>query len=527
LRRFTADVIACLLIAGLSLAVGLSRFDQGIDLADEGFLALGAARVAAGELPHRDFVSLQPPLSFYVAAGAFGLLGTSLVSLRWIGLLLHLLIVFQIYGLTRRLARPSLALAATLPATLLGLPQFDYVPFAAWQGVGFVLAATLALLRAASAGRGGWAIAAGVLTAAAALTRHDQAFYLAIAVLVYMLALRRTKRNELPAIAPERLLVRWIGGLALVLAPATLLWLFLGALPAMYRQLVLFPVTTYAGTSSLPMPALLGERSVGQQVVALLFYVPPVVLLPIGGWLAVRAARQRLDLEKARLVFLVVLAGLFYLQVLTRSDLQHLLITLPPFLLVVGWLLERTRRDARQWIGRVGRIRMESRTRSRVTTGLALLFLGGIYGAGWVLAGEILLPPTAAGSTRLDLERSGVTVDPATTATLEPLIREIRRAAPADRSILVLPYQPMVYFLADRRNPTRWNYIWPGDQSTAEHRELIEEARRDPPAVAILFGRGGLAHYAPEITGWLDTEYRRVNESPELSIYLPRETERP
>ena len=86
----------------------------------------------------------------------------------------------------------------------------------------------------------------------------------------------------------------------------------------------------------------------------------------------------------------------------------------------------------------------------------------------------------------------------------------------------MLPYQPMVYFLADRRNPTRWNYIWPGDQTVADRNALINAARRDPPAVAVLFGRHSVTRYAPEIAGYLDDEFRRVSDSPELSIYLPR-----
>ena len=35
------------------------------------------------------------------------------------------------------------------------------------------------------------------------------------------------------------------------------------------------------------------------------------------------------------------------------------------------------------------------------------------------------------------------------------LINEIARAAEPDRSILSLHYQPMLYFLSERRNPTR------------------------------------------------------------------------
>jgi 4-amino-4-deoxy-L-arabinose transferase-like glycosyltransferase len=63
-------------------------------------------RAAQGEIPHPDFVSLQPPLSFYTTAGVFKLFGTSLASLRIFGLLIFLLLPLLIYGVGRSFAGP-------------------------------------------------------------------------------------------------------------------------------------------------------------------------------------------------------------------------------------------------------------------------------------------------------------------------------------------------------------------------------------------------------------------------------------
>lgn len=48
-----------LLVFGLAIAV--PRYLHEPIFGDEGFLASGADRVLLGELPNRDFVSLQPP----------------------------------------------------------------------------------------------------------------------------------------------------------------------------------------------------------------------------------------------------------------------------------------------------------------------------------------------------------------------------------------------------------------------------------------------------------------------------------
>jgi len=60
-------------------------FGPGQILLTKGFLAYGGVRAGEGQLPNHDFVSLQPPLSFYLAAATFKLLGTSLASLGFLG----------------------------------------------------------------------------------------------------------------------------------------------------------------------------------------------------------------------------------------------------------------------------------------------------------------------------------------------------------------------------------------------------------------------------------------------------------
>src|SRR5437764_15148860 len=98
--RFS-DFICPAILVLIALAIAYPRWRAGIDWRDEGLLAYGAVRVTHGEVPHRDFVSLQPPLSFYTAAGIFKLCGTSLASLRSFGLSIFLLSPILAYGVAR------------------------------------------------------------------------------------------------------------------------------------------------------------------------------------------------------------------------------------------------------------------------------------------------------------------------------------------------------------------------------------------------------------------------------------------
>ena len=80
----------------------------------------------------------------------------------------------------------------------------------------------------------------------------------------------------------------------------------------------------------------------------------------------------------------------------------------------------------------------------------------------------------------------------------------------------------MLYFLCERRNPTRWNFLWPGDQTPAELSALVEQARRDPPAAVVLFEEPKLQSYAPGVLDYIHHDYHLVTDpAAVVRIYLP------
>jgi hypothetical protein len=122
----------------------------------------------------------------------------------------------------------------------------------------------------------------------------------------------------------------------------------------------------------------------------------------------------------------------------------------------------------------------------------------------------------------LNLRRGGVRV--ANAPLVANFFQTLQAAVPQDRSILALPYQPMFYFLCDRRNPTRWNYLWPGDQTANDHERFIEEAERDPPAIVLLSDQGQLSGSAPTIMEYVRMHYLLTNQLGDIAIYERLET---
>ena len=456
-----------------------------------------------GEVPQRDFVSVQPPLSFYTAAGIFKVFGTSLVSLRGFGLSIFLLLPLLIYGVGRNFMSPVSSFAAAAPTCILGLPYCDFVPLAVWQGIAVSLAAVFFFLPAIFSSRQWLAIPAGALSAVSLFLRHDQAVYTMMSIVALTIALGLARDQSVPATNLKRALVFWLAGIAVVFVPAVLVWWKIGALPEMFRQLILFPFATYRKTSSLPFPGLIVWRPILETVVVLMFYLPPFVQAIAALYLVQSVVRRRFHRREAILCFLVVGSALFYLQVLIRSDFTHLVITLPPFFLLTafGWSIVREK---------IADYRNVNIALSAAFAGLAALLL-------W-LVHSFALPDETRANEELKLARGGVRIEQA--RAVADFVQRLQADVPPDRSMLALPYQPMFYFLCERRNPTRWNYLWPGDQTAQDHEHLIEEAERDPPAVVLLGQQREVAAFAPAIIDYLRAQYLWTGNVGDVGIYV-------
>src|SRR5262249_48880510 len=100
-RHFVAGVIVfCLAFAILVLGM-----DRDVNLYDEGLIATGASRIAAGAIPHRDFYTIYGPGQFYILALAFKFFGPSLLIERIWDLVIKSGIVCLVVSIAIRMMR--------------------------------------------------------------------------------------------------------------------------------------------------------------------------------------------------------------------------------------------------------------------------------------------------------------------------------------------------------------------------------------------------------------------------------------
>ena len=520
-KWLASEAVCCLVIVVFALILGMPRYRLGINYGDEGILAYGSERVLVGQVPHRDFYCNHPPLSFYTGALMFKLFGTSLVALRTLGLSMYVLIALLIYAMARHLSGCVMSLAAAMPVLVLGMPLSNFVPFASVHGIVTILLSALFVMRAVATGRRWWAFLAGLTTALLIFSRQDYGFYLIAAVLLYALALKLASSGDIDRPHPGRILYFWMVGIAALMLPAGVYWLVSGAVGDMFEQLVVFPLTTYSATSSIPMPSFSFDQSMRESILTGLFYLPPVVGGLAAVWLLACLVRRRFYMKHTCLAFVVVLSILFYHQVLVRSDIYHLVDALPPFFVLCAWWLGAASNVVGSTVRKVWNRDGNARWMLFTAPAVVLIVVGAI--GIWFLSHTkpVFLKPLETPVKEVLLERAGVFIEPKHAYIVEKLIEEVQRHTGPGRSILSLPYEPIFYFLSGRHNPTERDYFWPGDMSEQDYQTFIKQARNDPPAVVLIFRRLQMQRYAPAVIDYVNAEYKIDFDLGWVTFYLP------
>ncbi|MBC9822490.1 hypothetical protein [Terrabacter sp. MAHUQ-38] len=112
-------VIDAALVALVATLLALPSFSWPLTSLDESILLVYGEQVGSGLVPHRDFFTVYGPAPFYLLAGAFSTLGSSLETERALGLALHIAVALGCYLVGRSRDRVTALLAAVLSLTIL------------------------------------------------------------------------------------------------------------------------------------------------------------------------------------------------------------------------------------------------------------------------------------------------------------------------------------------------------------------------------------------------------------------------
>jgi hypothetical protein len=350
-----ANQILVFLASALFFSLGMER---ALGVYDEGVILAGAMRVAAGDIPHRDFYANYGPAQFYLLAALFKLFGQYAVIERMLDVLVRASIVTVCYGLTAAYCRKSIALAASVVCGLWLFSQAFY-GYPVFPALLLLLLSAALILPVLAGPISFWRLlGAGAGAGLVALFRYDVGFYVfvALGLAIGISAVLRHRDARQRISAAKTMLVPYVFGTSIVFLPAAIAYLAVAPIEPFIHDVFSFPLHYYARMRSMPFPGVLESmKSLDKSAV----YLPLLICCAT----AYSLARGRADMrergqapsqpgvsERDKGWFLVVfglLAAVLYVKGLVRVSVIHMIASLIPSLLLLGALLERTLHQGR------------------------------------------------------------------------------------------------------------------------------------------------------------------------------------
>ncbi|HEY2593064.1 MAG TPA: glycosyltransferase family 39 protein [Chloroflexota bacterium] len=419
-----------LLIACVVLEAGALRF--GVDDLDEGYFVQQGARVLHGQVPYRDFFSLYTPGLAYAHAALFALSGApSIEAARGLSLAARAVLALLLFALARPFVRN--AWWAALPGVLLLVGLDDapvrWEPHPGWLSTLFAVLAVWCLTHRRSTG---WLVAAGAAAGLSYAFKQNTGLFILAAIVAWCWLMSSRERN-----------LRNLRTLGATLVPVagfvvvTLVWL------------VPLVVSLRGDLSGLGV-------LVGAVNQASLFSPPePTLLIPLaavvgGVWLV------RHDSHPTLRWYLLAGLALFATE-FPRMDTLHLAWS-APVLLVLG--------------------------------AIALSHLAWPFAALSLVGAMALLAPTWSARLTYFAQPLAPVADVVartqTSADLESLIADIQQRTRPGEPIFVYPTSPLVYVLADRPNPTRFDHLNPGAATPEQVDQVIADLQRSGTRLIVI-----------------------------------------
>jgi hypothetical protein len=493
LGRSPLQYVVVFLIAFIILFLGM---DRGFEYYDEGIILVGAMRVAAGQVPHRDFYANYGPGQFYTLAALFHLFGRYIFVERMYDLIVRSAVVTVAYGIASSYCRRWIAACVAIVCGFWlfssGLPGIPYpiVPILL-----FCLMGSMALLPAFD-GEAAWhrMVGAGALTGMVALFRYDVGAALlvvqtcAVGIAVW---LRQSSRGSLWRKSASVLLPYWLGVAALFL-PVALLYLSVAPIHPWVHDIILYPAKYYVRARRLPMP-----RIYWRALENMALYLPiPVGLMGLSSAFAYRHEESAITVDRKRvgvnqrqssfLILFGLLSVVFYFKGLVRICVLQMLLALIPMALTLAVLYEFSSRRS-VWLHRA--VQGVAAVSIFAATWSALKEVRFLYLDHGSVLEELLTPPEPA-SVRAEINWRGqpdtlhtglwFLFDPNHSRLVSYLLSHTSRSETVfvglGRHDRIINNDLLTYFVADRLPATRWSHFDPDLQTRADiQRQMIHE----------------------------------------------------
>jgi hypothetical protein len=458
---------------------------------DEGIVLTAATRIAAGQLPHRDFYFIYGPAQVYILAGLFKAFGTSLLVERLFDLFIKALVVATVYGIVLTYCRRSVAIfiSAVTVLWIFSLSEFGIAttPVSLLNLVGSALILPI-FVEDISTRR---MLAAGAVSGAALLFRYDTGVALlgihscVISIAVYL----RSKDIASGLRKFPSIFWPYLVGFALLAVPPAIYYFSVAPFAPLFHDIVLYPSKYYGRDRNLPFPRIYGLENLG---VYLPIAITAVSLYALGEC-RFGARRNGMglieDIPQARqwhgyLVTFSLLLSVMYLKGLVRISPIHMYLAIIPSLLLIAVLFQH--QSAFSWPVRIL---------------INCLMLLSLVGAIWSSRREIGIQQAEHSSP--ETQKAWCKIASPLTEGYCFLPEDDRIHAIEFISSHTGPGQPLysgvthhdrifanddlIYFATHRLPATRWSHFDPDLQNRYDiQKQIVQELERNPPPYIVL-----------------------------------------
>ena len=471
LESAPAWFVPLLLFAGGLFLSGLTILN-GVQPNDEGLMLQAAARIADGQVPYGDFWWYYPPGQPYLLGGLSALLGPSLLWWRIVRLLADAAVALLAWRLARRRAGPYLSLAVWLVSVC--AMAFPSGPHPTPLALVFALGALLLFER-----RPLWA---GLLIGLCLFWRIEFAAYLGAGIVLALAVSTAEPRERIRQIG------RVLASAALVAAILYLPVVISAGIPQSWDLLVRYPIQDFAAYQALPFPRLYQGTlaSFDDWAGAVLpFYLPLALLVTLASSLVTLAlcfSRQRDWPLVAGAVFAIGMAH----YMVVRPDYFHTAPLAVTASILAAWGIGTASEKRGNPSSNSLRASAATLTAAIAVISLSYLTVQGV-GRRWLqltepvvaLATPVAAPVRAAANVAVPLDQAVAYVR-ANSPAGEPIYVVGRRAD------ITTAGAPLIYVLAGRPNPTRYDIAAPGVlTSEPVQREIVADLARTKPKLIV------------------------------------------
>lgn len=455
-------------------------------LGDEAVMIQGAERILHGQVPHRDFYSMQGGATYYPLVLAFRLFGDDIGVVRTVNVINALGICLAILWLCWPLLRHA-SMAVSLFFALVVYPTWPLLSHH-WL---FLLLAIVAIGLVARR-YSYWTVGlAGVLTALGAGMIYNKAVALIFVLAAYLIITGRKEAHH------WRWLGAYLAGIAITCAGLIHLAILSGAWSEFVRQVFVNNLTYYQNSS----PQYFFQPNVNFFITLATLII---ILIPLLRYSWLDTNRRRHYLALALCYAGLSITSLYY------SELVHLsfvvILSIPLHILILQWLC----RENRNKIFLSFRKSMISLVTIFIIC-VFLIFVSWRFISVGYQAGNTFQPTPS-----FDTPKGKFLYQPQYGAQFVSeylLITKLITTSLHESRIMFLPYRPGYYYFTDRENPTSFDYIAINMLYDKDMEKLKQELEK-VDAVVYIPGSWEISTTRGNVWAWI------VDKFPLQEVYL-------